>query len=58
MSKDQAYLIWSFLVLALSYSVPYFLLEDCKSLILYAFWLVLTVTHFVVSLVYLKGREL
>ncbi len=57
MSKDQTYLIWGFLVLALSYSVPYFLLKDCRSLILYAFWLVLTIIHFTISLAYLRGRE-
>ncbi len=57
MNRDQAYLIWSIIILALSYYVPYFLLKDCRTLALYAFWLTLTVVHFAASLSYLRGRE-
>ncbi len=53
--KDKAYLVWSLLVLALSYTVPYLILRECRDLSLYAFWLVLTLIHFAVTLIYLKG---
>ncbi len=55
--RDGLYLAWSLLVLALSYIVPFTLLRECRSLILYAFWLGLTLVHFAVTLLYLRGAE-
>lgn len=56
--RDKAYLLWGLLVMALSYSIPYWLLRDCRSLNLYLFWLVLTLVHFAVTLAYLRGDPL
>ncbi len=53
--RDKAYLVWSLLVLTLSYTVPYLALRECRDLSLYAFWLVLTLVHFTVTLIYLRG---
>ncbi len=54
--RDKAYLMWSMLVLALSYTVSYLVLRECRDLSLYAFWLVLTLVHFAVTLIYLRGN--
>ncbi len=54
--RDRAYLLWSLLVLVLSYTVPYTVLRECRDLSLYVFWLVLTLVHFTVTLVYLRGE--
>ncbi len=53
--RDKAYLAWSLLVLTLSYMVPYLVLRECRDLSLYAFWLALTLVHFAVTLIYLRG---
>ena len=54
MRGDRVYLIWGVIVIALSYSVPYFLLRECRTPLLYLFWLALTVLHFAASLIYLR----
>ncbi len=58
MRVDRLYILWGLIVLALSYTIPYLVLRDCKSLLLYLFWLILTVAHLIVSLTYIgRWRE-
>ncbi len=54
MIRDRIYLAWGLIVLMLSYAVPYSVLRECRTLLLYFFWLGLTLVHFAVSLAYLR----
>lgn len=53
---EIAYIVWSLLVIALVYVIPYALLKNAMDLSLYVFWLLTSIIHMLITIAYVKFK--